>query len=769
MTSTTSGAGPSSSAPPLSTTSGLTLAGTHPTIGAPPGSTSSIPASGAMANAAGVASSMSTDDKVTAISQRLDQLTTLMNTMMMNMAQGPAVPNLTGWPVASVLQTGVSAPPTMGAVATFPSATVPPANLQTIRLPLPTSAGSHSPSVQSSQLLPTIPTVNIQASAFPQSSQSLLANAVQTVWATQHSTPLQNVLLPPASTPQQHLPLQLPQQVPFSQHQFPQQPQQVSLSQQQHVPQLPLQQFAQQVTPQQPVYTGAFPGTQPSAHQQSAAHSDRGSHSDVANGGNARNAAPRGDAYDSDVLEDNARRSHRDSDVSTASRRRGRGRGRDRVRTEAQPRQSRHSDSENDDPNDDYATNRERLETYPKTLAIKQFLWEDKNQDFEIWINQFENAVNRGTNPHSQKRHFKYCLQWLPSYLGPDAYTVWKRSVHRKKDWVALKTELRQEYEDPIIRSEWKSNLKAYTWDEGKESLHTYCSKVKRYVDTFDTDLADAPVARQGQYYIRFVSGLPDDYQKQIRMAMPTKKQCIDKAHDVSIRYQATKKGKQPRSETAAVVSFEDPSMPSRVTQNETEIIRLKNRIAKVEGENPPAPAADRRSAYRPPHARGSPSGYRKPYPSGSPSGYRTSYTGGSPHRMLSQGRDAGFSSDSSQRVKDRMDRFATWRKSGFQNGNRRTNSFNRNSRTGQSDQAPQQRQAGAEQQHPREREAPHTSAASLEKGSELQSEVESEPEDLDDTVMQFAAAMEEKHMQEYEDFCAFKDMHQGEFLPGNY
>ena len=271
------------------------------------------------------------------------------------------------------------------------------------------------------------------------------------------------------------------------------------------------------------------------------------------------------------------------------------------MRTGAEPRQSRHSDSENDNPEDEYAINRERLETYPKTLAVKQFSWEDKNQDFDIWINQFEDAVNWGTNPHSQRRHFRYCLQWLPTYLGPDAYSIWKRSKHRKSDWVELKKELRQEYEDPIIRSEWKSNLSAYTWDESKESLHTYCSKVKRYVDTFDTDLADAPLARQGQYYIRFVSGLPEDYQKQIRMAMPTKKQCIDKAYDVSIRYQATKKGKQPKSETGAAVSFEDPSMPSRVTQNEADIIRLKNRVAKVESGNSPAPAADRQSAYSKP------------------------------------------------------------------------------------------------------------------------------------------------------------------------
>ena len=51
-----------------------------------------------------------------------------------------------------------------------------------------------------------------------------------------------------------------------------------------------------------------------------------------------------------------------------------------------------------------------------------------------------------------------------------------------------------------------------------------------------------------------------------------------------------------------------------------------------------------------------------------------------------------------------------------------------------------------------------HTPVASLDKGSMLQAEGESDPEDLDDTVTQFAAVMEEKHRQEFEEFCALKD-----------
>ena len=78
--------------------------------------------------------------------------------------------------------------------------------------------------------------------------------------------------------------------------------------------------------------------------------------------------------------------------------------------------------------------------------------------------------------------------------------------------------------------------MKAFMWDEGKMSLQAYCARVKRYVDTFDTELAHAPEARKVQYYIRFVSGLPDDYIEQTKMSTSTKNTDVDKALDICIR-----------------------------------------------------------------------------------------------------------------------------------------------------------------------------------------------------------------------------------------
>lgn len=269
---------------------------------------------------------------------------------------------------------------------------------------------------------------------------------------------------------------------------------------------------------------------------------------------------PQGDAYDTDEDEDGFY-----SNGGSTGSRRGRGRGRARAHRQ---RQSRHVDSEEDDPEDGYAINRERAEFHCRTLpGTKEYNFGEKNQDFSIWIRKFEDAVNRGNNPHSQRRHYRYCLQWLPNYLGSDAYSVWSRSSHRNTDWLELKKELLKEFEDPIIRSEWKCNLRAYVWDEAKESLHTYCSKVKRYVDTFETDLVDGSKAKLDQYYIRFVSGMPEDYQKQIKISMPMNKQNVDRAYDASLRYQSIGRGNFSRSELGASLR-ELPKLASFHGQN---------------------------------------------------------------------------------------------------------------------------------------------------------------------------------------------------------
>ena len=76
----------------------------------------------------------------------------------------------------------------------------------------------------------------------------------------------------------------------------------------------------------------------------------------------------------------------------------------------------------------DYAFNREKRETSCESIDIEEFSMSNKEQDFTIWITQFEDAVNRGFNPHSRRRHQNYCLQWIPGSLSTDAFSIWQES-----------------------------------------------------------------------------------------------------------------------------------------------------------------------------------------------------------------------------------------------------------------------------------------------------------------------------------------------------
>ena len=348
--------------------------------------------------------------------------------------------------------------------------------------------------------------------------------------------------------------------------------------------------------------------------------------------------------------------------------------------------------------------NRERNETTCKSIPLKSFSISNKDQDFPIWIQQFEEAVNRGHNPHSQRRHYNYCLQWLPGSLETDAYAIWGECTHAKSNWTELKRELEEKFEDPAIRKEWRTNPKALMWDEGKESLQSFAAKVRRKVNTYDAELAVTDTAKAINYCTRFMNGMPEDYIQHLNLNMPTKNQRIEKALEVCVRFQAYKRTaastaastKAPaKTEVGASVAFQDPTMPSRVTKAETDIIRLSNRLSAVEENHPNS---------KPPQESSVP---------------RTQFAGRSPRRPFSRNFDS-TRSQSPGRDSDRWSRLTSRKQTGF---NRRNPNHSGD-----------RRRDNRRDDH----KSTITQQASLEEGLALLSEAESGPEDLDDTVADF-------------------------------
>ena len=268
-----------------------------------------------------------------------------------------------------------------------------------------------------------------------------------------------------------------------------------------------------------------------------------------------------------------------------------RGRGRRRTRNRARQHDGWNAPEESVssvwDSNDGYAANREHPQTVCKSIMLEPFSMTNEDQEFPIWIQQFEDAVDRGHNPHSQQRHFNFCLQWLPGSLETDAYAIWRGCRHKKTNWTQLKKELEDKFEDPAIRKEWRTNPRALLWDENKMSLQSYCAKVRRYVDAYDEELADYPAAREVQYYSRFVNGLPEDYMLNVTLNMPSKCQKLEKALEICSRFQIYKKSiTQSHPEVGASTTFQDQTTQSRIIKNEADIIWLSNRLHSLESRS---------------------------------------------------------------------------------------------------------------------------------------------------------------------------------------
>ena len=155
---------------------------------------------------------------------------------------------------------------------------------------------------------------------------------------------------------------------------------------------------------------------------------------------------------------------------------------------------------------------------------------------------EFDCTINLIINPHSQRRHYLACKRCLPGLLDVEAYSIWSQADHKDSDWTLLKKELELAFEDASMRAEWKTNLKAYVWDEYNQSLWAYCAKVQHLVDTFETELADCPAGKKAQYFIRFVSGLPPDYVQHVKLSLPSTCNDVDKARDVCIQFQSCKR-----------------------------------------------------------------------------------------------------------------------------------------------------------------------------------------------------------------------------------
>ena len=142
------------------------------------------------------------------------------------------------------------------------------------------------------------------------------------------------------------------------------------------------------------------------------------------------------------------------------------------------------------------------------SIAVERYSAD--SDDFDSWVEMFEAAIELAHNPADDAKEGLF-KKWLPLKLDEHGRSVLK-NCDMTKTWAALKEDLKKLLVNPEDKYSWLARTRVITWD-GKESLHSLATRVKRAVDKFDPD---GPKERE--YFVRFRLALPTEYRKAIDM-----------------------------------------------------------------------------------------------------------------------------------------------------------------------------------------------------------------------------------------------------------
>ena len=165
-------------------------------------------------------------------------------------------------------------------------------------------------------------------------------------------------------------------------------------------------------------------------------------------------------------------------------------------------------------------------------IAIRDFA--SSKDDFGRWVQRFENAVKLSTKDRDEESLQRRYKNWLPLKLDEEASTFLEQLDVKNTDWPDLKTQLVDLLIDPQERQRWRARQSTITWD-GKESIHTLASRVKRAVDLYDKHLPKA--VREQEYFSRFRNAFKRNLKRVIDMNCPEERRTINEAKDAVMRF----------------------------------------------------------------------------------------------------------------------------------------------------------------------------------------------------------------------------------------
>ena len=173
----------------------------------------------------------------------------------------------------------------------------------------------------------------------------------------------------------------------------------------------------------------------------------------------------------------------------------------------------------------------------PHSIPVSKFQY-GGDEDFDEWIQSFEEACIAASHPADVDAKHKIFLEWLPLKLEAQALALYRQKT--KVDYLDVKEEMRKLLVDPHEAFNWKANPRAFLWD-GKTPLHSVAAYIQRKVDKNEKGLGGD--AKKEAHFFRFRQAMANfpEYRSAIDLACGEKDQTMENALEIAKRLQRSK------------------------------------------------------------------------------------------------------------------------------------------------------------------------------------------------------------------------------------
>ena len=182
-------------------------------------------------------------------------------------------------------------------------------------------------------------------------------------------------------------------------------------------------------------------------------------------------------------------------------------------------------------------SNRTSFEKVTHDIPIEKFPFGVPGADWTEWSMRFELAVQAATNAQGRDRLEALCLLWISLKLNDEAMPLYNQCPSKKTEWVSLKAELEEAFEDTHVKRLWVRSLEAFKKPEDM-SLQVYKAKVMGMVSKYSPATLNDAEAHEAELYSRFVGGLGKKLREYIEESVSFGEETLDEAFHLALKYE---------------------------------------------------------------------------------------------------------------------------------------------------------------------------------------------------------------------------------------